>query len=205
MPWTSDKELPAATKGFSDKQKETFRSVANSMLESGEDESDAIAAGISQAKKIGKSKDHKKLVEAFGEFLEKHFGGSEQDSPDEYEGIAKSVDVEKQIFTAVVLRPNATDAHGDIYDEDTVEKACHQYNTICRKANLQHLVQTDLAEPVESYIAPADFKLGDGEVKKGDWVLAMHIKDKDIWKMCKAGTFTGFSVGCKGKVEMLDE
>jgi hypothetical protein len=152
-----------------------------------------------------------KLIEMFSEFVEKNFGGSSQDFVVEPEDgsdetpIAKSVDVEKQIFTAVVLRPNVPDAHGDIYDEETVEKACWQYNSVCRKANLQHLVQTDLAEPIESYIAPADFQLGEGTVLKGDWLMSMKIKDPEIWEMCKKGIFTGFSVGCKGKVEMLDE
>ncbi len=150
-----------------------------------------------------------KLINMFSEFVTKHFAGSSQEdtSKDEYnyEGIAKSVDVEKQIFTAVVLRPNVVDSQGDIDDDETVEKACHQYNTICRKANLQHLVQTELATPVESYIAPSDFTLGEGEVKKGDWVLSMHIKDPDIWDMCKKGMFTGFSVGCKGKTQNVED
>lgn len=150
-----------------------------------------------------------KLINMFSEFVTKHFAGSSQEdtSKDEYnyEGIAKSVDVEKQIFTAVVLRPNVVDAHGDIYKAEVVEEACHEYNTICRKAYLQHLVKTDLAEPVESYIAPADFTLGNGEVKKGDWVMSMKIKDDELWKSCKDGVFTAFSVGCKGQVEMLDD
>lgn len=149
--------------------------------------------------------DKKSLVEAFSEFLEKHFEGSSKEHQGDYEGIAKAVDVEKQIFTAVVLRPNEVDSHGDIYDEETVEKACWSYNEACRKANLQHLVQTDLASPVESYIAPADFKLGEGEVRKGDWVMSMKIKDDGIWKMCKDGTFTGFSVGCKGVTETIND
>jgi hypothetical protein len=138
--------------------------------------------------------------------LEKHFGPSQrEDYPGDYEGIAKSVDVEKRHFTAVVLRPNDTDLHGDIYDEDCVEKACHDYNEVCRKANLQHLIQTELATPIESYIAKADFKLGNGDVKAGDWVMTMKIRDDELWDMCKDGTFTGFSVGCMATTETIDD
>ncbi len=149
--------------------------------------------------------DKKSFKDALSEFIEKYFEGSSKETDGDYEGIAKSVDIEKQIFTAVVLRPNEVDAHGDIYDEDTVEKACHQYNSFCRKANLQHLVETDLATPVESYIAPADFDLGNGQVKKGDWIMSMKVHDKELWEMCKEGKFTGFSVGCMAKTEKIND
>lgn len=119
--------------------------------------------------------------------------------------VAKSIDEEQKLFTAVVLRPDMVDAHGDIYDDVAVEKACHNYMEFCRKGNLQHLVQVEKAIPVESYIAKSDFPLGEGEVKKGDWVMTMKINDDDIWQGCKDGLFTGFSVGCKGEVEDLDD
>ncbi len=143
------------------------------------------------------------LVQKFSEFLSDNFDSTSKESSPEYDLIAKSVDVEKQHFTAVVLRPDVVDLHGDIYDAEVVEDACHQYNEVCRKANLQHLVQTELATPIESYIAKSDFKLGEGEVLKGDWVMTMKIKDESIWKMCKEGTFTGFSVGCIGTTEAV--
>ncbi len=149
--------------------------------------------------------DKKEIKSLFEEFLEKHFGGSSKEHEGDYQGIAKAADEEKMHFTAVVLRPNVVDLHGDIYDEDVVEKACHDYNELCRQANLQHLVQTELATPIESYIAKSDFKLGDGEVLKGDWVMTMKVKDDAIWKMCKDGTFTGFSVGCQGITEAINE
>lgn len=145
------------------------------------------------------------LMTAFSDLLEKHFGGSAKEHEGDYQGIAKSVDIEKQHFTAVVLRPNVVDLHGDIYDADVVEDACYQYNEVCRKANLQHLVQTELATPIESYIAKSDFPLGEGQVLAGDWVMTMKIKDADIWKMCKEGSFTGFSVGCIGTTEKIDD
>lgn len=137
--------------------------------------------------------------------IEKHFGPTQREVEGDYEGIAKSVDVEKRHFTAVVLRPNEVDLHGDIYDEECVEKACHSYLEFCRKANLQHVVETELATVVESSIAKSDYQLGEGAVKKGDWVMTMRINDDDLWAMCKKGAFTGFSVGCMASTEKLDD
>lgn len=154
---------------------------------------------------IAQMDEKKSLVRAFERFLEKHFGETKKEYEGDYEGIAKAVNIEKQHFTAVVLRPDVPDLHGDIYSADVVEDACHSYNEVCRKANLQHLVQTDLATPIESYIAKSDFKLGNGEVRSGDWVMTMKIKDQELWEMCKAGKFTGFSVGCMASTEKIDD
>ena len=118
--------------------------------------------------------------------------------------VIKSVDTDKRLFTAVVLRPNAVDSHGDIYDEDVVEKACHDFNEFCRQGNLQHLIQTDLIVPVESWIAKSDMFLGKGEVLKGDWVMTSRIDNDEVWEMCKNGDFTGYSIGCISSVETLD-
>lgn len=124
--------------------------------------------------------------------------------PDEVP-MLKSINKDKRLFTAVVLRPNTPDAHGDIYDEEVVEKACHDYNEFCRQGNIQHLIQTSLVVPVESWVAKADMQLGDGTIKKGDWVMTARVDDDTIWEMCKKGEFKGFSIGCKSLVENLDE
>lgn len=147
------------------------------------------------------------LLSAFSEFLEKHFSGSGQESKEKVENVAKAVNTDKRLFTAVVLRPNTPDAHGDIYDEETVEKACHNFSQFCRKANIQHIVdvENDSISFVENYIAPQDFQLGDGMVMKGDWVATAKVNNDDIWEMCKDGTFTGFSVGCLATTEKIDD
>ena len=95
--------------------------------------------------------------------------------------------------------------HGDIYSEEVVEKACYDYLEYSRGANLQHLVDTQLAAPVESYIAKSDFSLGEGQVKAGDWVLSMRINNDELWEKCKSGEFTGFSVGCTANVEDIND
>lgn len=119
------------------------------------------------------------------------------------EDVVKSIDTDKRLFTALVLRPNVTDAHGDIYDDDTVEKACHNFNEYCRNANLQHLVQTESIVFVESFIVKSNHTVGDSEVYKGDWIATARIDNDEIWDMCKSGDFTGFSIGASATVEDL--
>jgi hypothetical protein len=149
-----------------------------------------------------KAEDKVEIEGLFAQFLEKHFGEIHEEKDKVIaEEVKKAIDLDEHLFTAVVLVPDQVDAHGDVYSSDVVEKACHDYNTLCRKANLQHLVEIDKAYPVESYIAPADFTLGEGGVKKGSWVMTMKIEDPEIWKACKDGDLTGFSVGCIGQVE----
>ena len=119
--------------------------------------------------------------------------------------LAKTFDEDKGLITAVVLRPNVTDLHGDIYDSAEVEKACFNFNTRCRQTNVQHEQMADF-DIVESFIAKSDFKLGEGDVLKGDWVATMHIdpkKHEDVWKKVKGDEFTGFSIGCKASVEAV--
>lgn len=121
--------------------------------------------------------------------------------------LAKSIDEDERLFTAVVLRPEVVDAHGDIYAHDVVKQACHDYTAYCMNGNLQHtydLVKSDM-RIVESYIAPCDMKIGEGDVLKGDWIMTAKIDNDKVWAECKKGTFTGFSVGCSSLLEMLDE
>lgn len=113
--------------------------------------------------------------------------------------LAKSVDIEKRQFTAVVLRPYKLDSDNNFYSTLTVEKACHDFNEHCRTANLQHLFDTDLVYPAQSYIAPIDFEIEDQQFLKGDWVMVSDVRDDDLWAMCKDGGFTGYSIGCPGK------
>lgn len=149
--------------------------------------------------------DKANFIVGLTDLVEKCVGGSETTpAPLKETPVVKSVNEDKRLFTAVVLRPNVVDAHGDTYSEEVVEKACHDYVENCMQGNLQHLVQTSLVTPVESWISKADFTLGEGEVKTGDWILTARIDDEEIWKMCKDGTFQGFSVGCTATVEEIN-
>lgn len=121
--------------------------------------------------------------------------------------IAKSINEDERLFTAVVLRPEVVDSHGDIYSHDVVKQACHDYVAHCMNTNLQHtydLVKSDM-RIVESYIAPCDMTIGESDVYKGDWIMTAKIENEDLWKACKNGDYTGFSVGCSSYLEILED
>ena len=60
--------------------------------------------------------------------------------------LMKSVDEDQRLFTAVVLRPEAVDSHGDIYSHDVVKEACHSYTANCMNTNLQHSYELTKAD-----------------------------------------------------------
>ena len=115
----------------------------------------------------------------------------------------KAFDEDKRLFTAVVLRPEVVDSHGDIYSHEVVEKACHDYNTYCRQGNYEHMINTDDVVMVESWIAKADMQLGDGDIIEGDWVMTVKVQNDTAWEMCKSGEFAAFSIGSISSVEVL--
>ena len=127
--------------------------------------------------------------------------------------IKKSLNEEKRLATFLVLAPQdedytTSDLHGDWYDLDTVEDACHSFNRFCRKANLFHLVDTTAFEFVESYITEADMVLGEEPIKKGSWLAKIYVNKSDagdlIWKSIKSGEFNGLSVQCEGFVSDIE-
>lgn len=123
--------------------------------------------------------------------------------------LKKSLNEEKRLATFLVLEPQdedyiTSDLHGDWYDRDTVEDACHSFNRFCRKANLFHLVDTTAFEFVESYITEADMLIGEEPIKKGSWLAKIYVNKSDVgdlvWESIKSGEFNGLSVQCEGFV-----
>ena len=148
----------------------------------------------------------KDLVKAFSEFLDNHFGAPKS-APEVNMEIMKSVNEEKRLATFVVLAPDEVDLHGDTYTSEEVEKACHDYNRNCMKANLQHLlmVDDDVAYIAESYILPCDMILDDRLIKKGSWLQTWKINSESIWKGVKDGYYTGLSIQCMADVEDIED
>lgn len=115
----------------------------------------------------------------------------------------------KQLVYGVVLEPNYMDAQEDFMLPDQVEKSAHTYlkkaiRGMSSVAKLQHR-QTGFRRtrpsivPVESFIAPVDFSYDGKEmIKKGSWVMCMHVEDDSLWKDFLDGKYTGFSVGGTG-------
>jgi 2'-5' RNA ligase len=134
---------------------------------------------------------------------------AETEERDEKEWSAEIVqkDNEKQIAYGVVYGPREeVDTQGDLMDADEVEKMAHQYliNKITRTdpANdwqHEHELSLEDAVPVESYLSPVDFELGGYEIRKGDWIMATYIPNKELWNEIKKGNIKAYSIKGKGR------
>ena len=117
--------------------------------------------------------------------------------------IAK-VDGAKRLVYGVVLEPYVVDAQGEWESPETIEKAAHEFVAHYNDATeigLQHKYFGDLGlELVESYIAPQDLDF-DGEldpddvIRKGSWVMCVHVTEDALWQQVETGGITGFSIG----------
>lgn len=126
---------------------------------------------------------------------------------------AKSVnqDTEQRVAMFAVLVPEQVDLHGDIYSHEVVEKACHDFNVNCGRANFLHQMDTDCVHIVESYIAPSDFVTPSGvEIKKGTWIQSWHfpadnVESEIAWRLVKSGELNGLSIGAIAHVIPAEE
>ncbi len=111
--------------------------------------------------------------------------------------IAKaSANDDEHYVLGIVLEPDVVDAQQDIYSADEVRDAAHKYLAEFQNRGLMHKeIVNGKVDLLESYLAPADFTIGDQHVKKGTWVMAVRVKDKKLWDECKTGGLTGFSIG----------
>ena len=101
---------------------------------------------------------------------------------------------ERQIVYGVVLEPDTEDAHGDIVTADEIEQTAHRWMRESRVIGQDHVERAG-AEVVESFISPQDITLGGQLVKRGSWMLAVKVHDRDLWQGVKSGEYTGFSIG----------
>ena len=127
--------------------------------------------------------------------------------------VAKSklfkVDTTKRLIYGVVLAPDEFDAQGDIIDTDEIEKSAHSfmesYNKQLAAMGEMHKKEAQQVTVVENYIAPEGFKLGEGEVSKGSWVMVSKVRNDKIWDKVLKGEYTGYSIGGRGKRVPVDD
>ena len=121
----------------------------------------------------------------------------------------QKADRHRQLLYGVVLEPNVLDSQDDYMLPDQVEKAAHTYmKKVARGkatvSKLQHRAPGFFKSkpgvvPVESYISPIDFSYDGKEmVKKGTWVMVLHVEDPKIWQDVLDGNYTGLSIGGTG-------
>jgi len=103
---------------------------------------------------------------------------------------------EERFVLGVVLEPETKDSQGDIYSADEVRKAAHGFMEKFQNVGLQHRkLVNGKVRILESFVAPADHKLGKAAVKKGTWLLGVRVVDDALWFAVKSGKLTGFSIG----------
>lgn len=103
---------------------------------------------------------------------------------------------DEHFILGIVLEPEVVDAQNDIYSDAEVRLAAHRYMEEFQNVGFMHKqIINSKAQVLESYLAPCDFKIGSQAVKKGTWVMGVRVKDAALWKQCKDGGITGFSIG----------
>ena len=98
--------------------------------------------------------------------------------------------------------PFKPDTQSDIYSAADVRKTAHGWMENYGQVDLGHSwvpVANDQVRILESYLAPCDFDIGEGDnvyhVLKGTWLLALRVLDENIWKAIKSGKIGAYSVG----------
>lgn len=115
-------------------------------------------------------------------------------------------DEEKRIVTGVVYEPDVLDAHDEFMTEAEIEKSAHLFMKEFRNVDKQHDFTSGYGEVIESWVAKSDMKLGDEDIKKGTWLMSVHVTDDDTWEGIQKGEITGFSMGGVGeRVEHDDD
>lgn len=104
-------------------------------------------------------------------------------------------DEEKRLVYAIVLEPGVPDGEGDIFSAELIEKLAHEYAASFRQFQNWHSGQKFEAELVENEIAKTDYEWQGQKIKKGSWVVCIHILSDWMWRLVKSGIYLGISVG----------
>lgn len=105
-------------------------------------------------------------------------------------------DAESHYVTGIVYEPMTEDTDGEFMTAEEIRKAAYYYVKNFEKVDIQHSFVPDKnCAVVESWIAKADFSIGNEQVKEGSWLMTVEITDNDLWDKVEKGEFTGFSMG----------
>jgi DNA adenine methylase len=103
---------------------------------------------------------------------------------------------DERYVLGIVLEPEVVDAQGDIYSSQEIRQAAHRFMEEFGGLGLMHRMRVnDQVKVLETYLAPTDFAFGDTRIRKGTWLLAVHVLSDELWARVKDGALTGFSIG----------
>ncbi len=103
---------------------------------------------------------------------------------------------EERFVLGIVLEPETVDAQNDVYSAAEVREAAHRFLEDYGNIGLMHRgLVNDQVKILESYVAPAEFEMDTAKIKKGTWLLAVHVLDDALWAKVKSGDLGGWSIG----------
>ncbi|QEG08591.1 hypothetical protein [Aeromonas phage 4L372D] len=130
--------------------------------------------------------------------------------PKEFHTLKKSSEpqiIEEMIAYEVVYEPDTKDAHGEWMTQETILKACENFNKNLElgnvKPNLFHFANTDLFSIEKSWIQQeidVVVEATNQPIKAGTWVVKTKYNDPDLWLLKKAGVIQGVSIGARGSI-----
>lgn len=153
-------------------------------------------------KETNKNMDKKDLKKAFEDFLEKHFGGSQ----DSQLPIIKQLQEDKMEAIEWLYPLEEDDLHGEAMDADEIRKMVDSLNKANEEGklspNIGHVVNTDGWHLVKAWVNECDCMIGDTFVPEG-WPLAKtKFTNVEMWKARKESALTGLSIGARGYREL---
>lgn len=112
---------------------------------------------------------------------------------------------EKRLVTAVVLKPETTDAQGTVMSGAVIEDAAHRFvmKLIAGRAKGIGYMHREFGrnlQLVESFITPDVMMIGGQHVPKGSWVMKVKVLDDEVWQKVLKGEIRGFSIGGRARV-----
>lgn len=110
-------------------------------------------------------------------------------------------DDDLQVLYGIVYPADTVDAHGHWADAPTIRKAMERFMRMSQTGNIdkQHNFSKQDAYVCESWtIRKGDPLFPDEPV--GSWAVGVKVLDPDLWRACKAGDFTGFSLAGFGEL-----
>lgn len=109
------------------------------------------------------------------------------------------VDEAKREITGIVLEPDEVDAQNDTIGEEVITQAAHHfladYNRATQMGLMHRLFGGIGVELYESWIAREDSELEGQKVKKGSWLMTVHVLSDQLWERVQRKEITGFSIG----------
>lgn len=119
--------------------------------------------------------------------------------------VSKSLD-EERLVTGIVLKPEEVDAQGDIYSAKVIRDAATNFLADYNKETelgVQHKAFNQDIQLADSWVAPADFTMGERTIKAGTWLMTVKVLSDILWGAVKDGKITGFSIGGIAKVQPI--